>query len=78
MKAILLGDDKGFVPALEALAELKRQSEDLPLVVHVEYPVFQEKLQRHELPGGVFYKVQNAPGPDCANRLMEAVRAYRL
>jgi len=78
LKALHLGDDQGFPPAVEALPQLRARAGDLPLVVHVEYPVFQEKLQRHELPGGVFYKVQNAPGPDCANRLMEAVRAYRL
>jgi hypothetical protein len=78
LKALQLGEDKGFPASIEALPELRARAGDLPLVVHVEYPVFLEKLTRHQLCGGVFYKVQNAPDADCANRLMEAVRAYRL
>lgn len=78
LNAVLLGDDKGFAPALEVLPELKRRSGDLPLVVHAEYPIFLEKLKRHELSGGVFYKVLNAPDSDSANRLMDTVRGYRI
>jgi hypothetical protein len=78
LKALQLGDDKGFPPAIEALPELQARAGDLPLVVPVEYVVFCEKLDRHQLSGGVFYKVQNAPDCGAANRLMETVRAYRL
>jgi len=77
LKAILLGDDRGFLPAIEALPELRSRAGDLPLVVHVDYPIFQDKLHKRKLPGGVFYKVQNAPDPNTANRLMDAVRDYR-
>jgi hypothetical protein len=40
-------------------------------------PSFLEKLERHELVGGVFYKVKDAPDASSANRAMEKVRAYR-
>jgi hypothetical protein len=76
LKAVHLGDDRGFPPAIEVLPELRSRAGNLPLVVNVEYPVFLDKLNMHELLGGVFYKVQNAPGPDGVNRLMDVVRRY--
>ncbi len=78
LKAVHLGDDRGFPPAIEVLPQLRARVRGLPLLLHVEYPVFVEKLRRHELSGGVFYKVRNAPDADSANRLMESVRAYRV
>ena len=36
------------------------------------------RLDRHELPGGVFYNVSGAASVDAANRCMERVRAYRV
>ncbi len=77
LKAVQLGDDRGFVPAIDILPELRARSGDLPLVVHAEYTVFLERLNKHELPGGIFYKVQNAPDSDSANRLMDVIRSYR-
>ncbi len=77
LKAILFGDDRGFPPAIEVLPELRSRAGDLPLVVQTDYGVFLEKLKNHELPGGVLYKVQNAPDADSVNRLMNDVRLYR-
>ncbi len=77
LKAVQLGDDRGFPPAIEILPELRARAGDLPLVVNAEYTVFLEKLNKHGLPGGMFYKVQNAPDRDSVNRLMKTVRSYR-
>jgi hypothetical protein len=78
LKAIHLGDDRGFPAAIEVVPEMRRRSGDLPLLLFVEYPVFEEKLRKHELPGGVFYKVTGCPDADTANRMMESVRGYRV
>jgi hypothetical protein len=42
-----------------------------------EYPDFVARLDRHELPCGVFYYVTGAPDSSAANRCMERVRSYR-
>jgi len=77
LRAIFLGDDRGFPPAVDELPRLQKISGDLPLVVQVTWDRFQEKLFRRELPGGVLYHVTDCPGIGEANRLMEKVRAYR-
>jgi len=76
LKAVHMGDDRGYTPAIDIIGNLKARAGDLPLVVNVEYPVFMKRLNAHELPGGVFYKVQHAPA-DSVNRIMERVRRYR-
>ena len=78
LKAIFLGDDKGFPPAFDVLAELRARTGDVPLVVQVDFDRFVDKLDRHELPGGVFYNVSGVESVDAANRCMERVRAYRV
>jgi len=77
LKAIFLGDDRGFPPAFEVLDELRARAGDVPLVLQVEFDAFAEKLRQHRLTGGVFYRVQSVPHVEAANRLMEQVRAYR-
>jgi len=77
LKAIFLGDDKGFPPAFDVLDELQARTGDVPLVVQVGFDRFVEELEEQRLPGGVFYKVSGAGDPDTANRLMEKVRVYR-
>jgi hypothetical protein len=77
LKAIFLGDDKGFAQAFEILDELGARTGDVPLVVEVEFPRFRTALAEHRLPGGVLYKVSAVPNVDTANRCMEQVRAYR-
>jgi len=77
LKAIYLGDDKGFARAFDVLADLRRRAGDVPLVVQADFDRFMKKLNRHELPGGVFYKVAGVPDVATANRAMEKVRAYR-
>jgi hypothetical protein len=78
LKAIFLGDDRGFPPAFEVLDDLKARAGDVPLVLQVEFDAFAEKLRQHRLTGGVFYRVQALPHLEAANRLMEQVRAYRV
>ncbi len=77
LKAIFLGDDRGFPLAFDVLAELQARTGDVPLVVQVDFDRFVEKLDAHELSGGVLYKVGGAPDIDTANRCMEKVRDYR-
>ena len=77
LKAILLGDDKGFPLAFDVLGELQARTGDVPLVVLVDFDRFVEKLDAHQLPGGVLYKVSAVPDVDTANRCMEKVRGYR-
>jgi len=77
LKAIFMGDDTGFPPAIDVLDELKARAGDTPLVVSLPLDRFTPALDRHELPGGVLYKVSGAPDLDAANRCMQSVRAYR-
>jgi len=78
LKAIYLGDDRGYPEAIDVLPELQARTGDVPLVVSVPYGKFADRLNRHELPGGVLYKVSEVPDVATANRLMQKVRAYRL
>jgi hypothetical protein len=78
LQALYLGDDKGYPPAIEVLPALRARVGDMPLILAVDYPVFLDKLERGQLPGGVFYKVRGAPHAAAANRTMERVRAYRV
>jgi hypothetical protein len=78
LKAIFLGDDKGFPAAFSVLPALKRRTGDLPLVVQVGFPDFLAALEAHRLPGGILYKVLGVPDSDTANRVMDRVRAYRV
>ena len=77
LKAIELGDDTGFPPAIELAEELRTRAGDMPLTINVDYPTFAEKLARRALPGGILYYVDGVPDADTANRCMEEVRAYR-
>ncbi|MDO9540720.1 MAG: hypothetical protein Q7J98_00150 [Kiritimatiellia bacterium] len=77
LKAVMLGDDKGFPPAIEVLDELKARAGDMPLTVNAQFSDFAERIGRHGLAGGVLYQVHGAPGADEVNCCMEKVRAYR-
>jgi len=78
LKAIFLGDDKGFPAAFDVLANLRQRTGHVPLVVMADFERFMRRLGRRELPGGVFYKLVNVPDVATANRAMEKVRAYRV
>lgn len=78
LKAIYLGDDRGFPNAFDVLGELQARTGDVPLVTSVDFNDFVQKLDTHELPGGVLYHVTGADSIDTANRLMERVREYRI
>lgn len=79
LKAILLGDDKGFPPAYQILDQVRQQVGDVPLIVFgVAFEEFRQALQEHRLTGGVLYHVKDVPDVDSANRCMELVREYRL
>ena len=75
-KAIFMGDDVGFPAAFDVRHELRRRAGDMPLVVQVEFDKFVDTLNRHELAGGILYKVAKAPDADSANRCMDKVREY--
>jgi hypothetical protein len=77
LKALFLGDDRGFAPAYEVLPDFRKRVPDLPFVLGIPFARFVERLERRELTAGVFYRVKGAVPPDEANRLMERVRAYR-
>lgn len=78
LQGIFLGDDKGYPPAFDVLADLRRQVGDMPLVVTAPYPAFSAALKNRRLPGGALYRVDNVPDADAANRLMDSVRGYRV
>lgn len=77
LKAALLMDDRGFPRAFDIVGQMKTRLAGLPVAVFADYPRFAERLDRHELPGGVLYQVKNVPDVATANRLMEKVRAYQ-
>lgn len=77
LKAIYLGDDRGYPSAFEVLPELRARTGDVPLVLEVDWGRFVEALDQQRLCGGVFYRVTGAADIATANRLMERVRAYR-
>jgi len=78
LKAILLLDEKDNPPAFDVLPELKKQTGDVPLVVSVDEDAFTYHLNKHSLPGGVFYWVNSLKSVDEVNRIMERVRNYRI
>jgi hypothetical protein len=78
LKAVLLLDDVGFPAAFDVVEQLKGRLGGLPVSLFAPYDAFVERLDRHELPGGALYQVQNVPSVDAANRLMERVRAYKV
>jgi len=77
LKAIALGDDRGYPLAIDVLPDLRREAADLPLTVSVPFDVFQRLLRERRLLGGVLYNVHSVPDVAAANRCMELVRAYR-
>lgn len=70
LKALVLGNDKGYPPAIEILPDIRRRAGDTPLIVSVEYPEFQSRLAAGSLIGGVLYVVTQTPSVDAANRCM--------
>jgi len=78
LKAILLLDDLRIPLAFDVLADLKARVGDVPVALFADYAKFVERLDRHDLPGGVMYQVKNVPDVATANRLMEQVRTYRV
>jgi hypothetical protein len=77
LKAIYLGDDKGFPLAFEVLADIKAQVGDTPVVCSVSFPDFDRAIKEHRLTGGVLYNVTDVPDTDTANHSMDLVRNYR-
>ena len=76
LKALWLGDDRGFPRAFDILPEVRRRVGDLPLVVACGFDEFAAGLKARSLTGGVLYHVGGVPDADTANRTMDAVRAY--
>jgi hypothetical protein len=78
LRAICLGDDRGYPPAFSVLRELRGRVGDVPLVVPVGFDQFRAALDRHDLVGGVQYVVTDVPDWASANRQMDRVRSYRF
>jgi hypothetical protein len=78
LKAVYLLDDLHYPSAFSQLKALKARVGTIPIIVDVGLAEFVEALDTHQLPGGVLYKVQNAPSADASNRLMERVHEYHL
>ncbi|MEA3335393.1 MAG: hypothetical protein U9R25_05745 [Chloroflexota bacterium] len=78
LRAIALTDEEGHPPAYEILDQVKKQTGDMPLIVYtVGFGEFCKALEKHRLPGGVFYHVKDVPDVDTANRCMDLVREYK-
>ncbi len=77
LRALYLGDDRGYPLAIDVLPQLRQRAATLPFVTQIPYDVFVERLEKRQLVGGVFYKVKQAPDAASVNRTMEKVRAYR-
>ncbi len=77
LKAMALGDDRGFDLAFDILGEVRPGVGDMPLTCSAPFEEFKARLESGKLPGGVFYQVTGAPDIETANRVMEKVRAYR-
>ena len=77
LRAIMLSDERGCLPAFSAVSELKRRAGGMPLVVSASFDEFSTALKEHRLTGGVLYKVSDVPDNDTANRMMDMVREYR-
>ena len=77
LKAIFLGDDRGYAPAYQVLAEFRKRAPDLPFVLQIPRESFLEGLEHGRLTGGVFYKVLGEMSVDEVNRSAERVRSYR-
>jgi hypothetical protein len=75
--AVLLLDDAGYPPAIDELPALRSRRPDVPLSCFVKHQDFRDRLDRHQLPGGVMYQVTGVPDIATANRLMDRVREYR-
>ena len=76
LKAIFLGDDKGFQPAFEILEDAKNKTNNIPLICFVGFNIFEQALKNHNLAGGVFYNVTDVPDIYTANKYMELVYKY--
>lgn len=77
LKAILMLDEKDNPTAFDILPELKQQAGDVPLVISVGEDAFEYHLNKHTLPGGIFYWVNSTRTVDEVNRIMERVRKYK-
>ena len=76
VKALSVGDDRGFAKAFDVLDEVRARVGDLPLIVGVPYASFAAALAERRLVGGVLYTVSDVLDIATANRCMERVRAY--
>jgi hypothetical protein len=77
LQAIYMLNDRGFPTSFEIIDELKRCAGDVPLTVDAPWGDFCGRLNRRELPGGVFYRVTGAPQAASANQCMNEVIHYR-
>lgn len=76
LKAILMLDDVGYERACDCVTQFRKRAGNVPLSVYMPYADFADRLDRHDLSGGIMYQVTGTPNANAANRLMEDVRKY--
>lgn len=77
LKALYLGDDRGFPRAIDALDALHVRRGAVPIVLATDVDTFQRKLRKRELAGGVLYSIMDPLPAERINEAMTEVRAYR-
>jgi hypothetical protein len=79
LQGLLMLNDRGYPAAFDILPEIRKQVDDVPLIVaDVEYGKFLQALKEHRLLGGALYNVIGVPDVDSANRCMALVREYQV
>jgi hypothetical protein len=73
-----VNDDGSPTCAIDNLESIRQQAGSIVLVVGCEKRKFAQKLKERSLLGGIYYVVNSVESVAAANRLMEAVRRYRV
>jgi len=72
------GDTRDPVPEVEHVPAMRKAIGDIPIMVSCSMEYFLTHLRARTLPPNVWYRVDGSLTVDEANRMMDAVRAYRV
>lgn len=78
IKAISIYNDGASTLTIKDLKLIKKETGSVPLIFELKQIDFEQGLKDHTLTGGVLYKVNEVFDKDCANRLMDKVRDYKV
>lgn len=78
LKAIYLVDERGAPPAFEVLDDLKKETIKIPIILNTTDNKFIDKLNKHQLAGGVLYIVETEKDAKEINYIMKKVKKYRI